>query len=722
MSLSHFIAATVVLLHLGTPLAVFAQQADSTRPDTTRVTQLETIEVTGSIAPTAGPRIGSGIPARISTVTGEAIEAWEPRLLADALGSQAGISMYDDLGSPFKLNLSSRGFNVGPVVGLPPGVSVFLDGVRQNEPDAAEVNFDLLPMEHVQRVELLSGSGSLLGPNSLGGAVNLITRRGSGPLEAEAELSGGSFGSYSGEASVGGLSRGGWDYYAAGGYENEDGWREGTGAENLNGFVNLGRRGPERGISFQAFGAESRSRTAGSLPESIFNRSPQTNFTVGDFEDLNQLQASVSGYTPLGGTRGAFTAYVRRTHAERFNVNQFPDNNVRSFTTNGTVGGNLDWRWTMPRPNGSFSFRLGVDGTVNRVHIELLEENPTDPANRILNTDVRSPSYDLAGYALADLRIQDVTFSGGFRYDNIHIPFQNALDAAADTAHTFARLSPRGGVSLDLAPGASLYASVGQSFRAPAVLELACADDTAACPLPFALGDDPPLDPVVATTFEVGGQLVRGPAILNASAYRTNVRDDISFIQSESAVFEGFFHNIGDTRREGVELSVQIVPSERASLYANYAFTRATFRTAAEIFSIRAGDAFVGAPLAGANNVTEGDRLPLVPNHQVKVGGLLALPGGLQLGVDARYTGEQWLRGDEANETVPLAAYLVTNVRLGWSQAKWEVSAIVANVFNSHRPVFGTFNENRQNGTLERFLSPLTARSFKLVARRGFGG
>ena len=157
--------------------------------------------------------IGSGIPARISTVTGEAIDAWEPRLLADALATQPGISLYDDLGTPFKLNLSTRGFNVGPVVGLPPGVSVFLDGVRQNEPDAAEVNFDLLPMEHVQRVELLSGSGSLLGPNSLGGAINLITRRGSGPLEAEAEISGGSFGSYSGEASVGGVSSGGWDYY-----------------------------------------------------------------------------------------------------------------------------------------------------------------------------------------------------------------------------------------------------------------------------------------------------------------------------------------------------------------------------------------------------------------------------------------------------------------------------------------------------------------------------
>ena len=703
-------------------LPLGAQHVDSTSRDTTRVTTLETIEVTSSIAPTAGPIIGSGIPARISTVTGEAIDAWEPRLLADALAAQPGISLYDDLGSPFKLNLSSRGFSAGPVVGLPPGISVFLDGVRQNEPDAAEVNFDLLPMEHVQRVELLSGSGSLLGPNSLGGAVNLITRRGSGPLDAEVEASGGSFGSYSAEASVGGVTRGLWDYYVAGGYENEDGWREATGAENLNAFINLGRRGTARGISFQAFGAESRAETAGSLPESIFQTTPRANFTVGDFEDLNQLQASVSGYTPLVSSRATFTTYVRRTRAERFNVNQAPDNNVRSFTANRTLGGNLDWRWTTPRPNGSFSLRLGADAASNRVHIQLIEESPTDPGDVTLNTDVRSPSYDVAGYALADLRIDDVTFSGGFRYDYIHIPFQDVLDPAADTTNSFSRLSPRGGVSLDLGQGASVYGSVGQSFRAPAVLELACADETAACPLPFALGDDPPLDPVVATTFEVGGQVVRGPAIINASVYRTNVRDDISFIQSEAAVFEGYFENIGATRREGVELGVQVIPNEQLSLYANYAYTRATFRTAAEIFSIRADDAFVGVPLAGENNVQPGDRLPLVPDHQIKLGGLLTLPVGLQFGADLRYTGEQWLRGDEANETSRLGEYVATNLRAGFSRANWELSAVVTNAFNSKSAIFGTFNENRQTGALERFLTPMNARAFKVVIRRSFGG
>jgi iron complex outermembrane receptor protein len=707
---------------LAAPVAVAAQVPDTTRGDSARVTTLEEIEVVSSIAPTAGPTVGSGIPARISTVTGEQIDAWEPRLLADALATQPGISLYDDLGSAYKLNLSTRGFNVGPVVGLPPGVSVFLDGVRQNEPDAAEVNFDLLPMEHVRRVELLSGSGSLLGANSLGGAINLITRRGTGPLEGELELAGGSFGAGSAEGSVSGVTKGSTDYYVAGGYEREDGWRKATGAHNYNGFVNLGRRGERRGLTLQAFGAKSRASTAGSLPESLFDVSPRTNFTVGDFEDLDLLQGTVSGYAPVGPGRGTFTAYVRRSHAERFNVNQAPDDNVRSLTTNGTAGANVDWRWSRPLGGGEFSLRTGGDASANRVHIQLFTENPVDAADRTLTTDVRSPSWDVAGYALGDYRIGRVTLSGGFRYDYIRIPFHDQLDPAADTTSGFSRLSPRGGVSVELGTGASAYASVGQSFRAPAVLELACADETAACPLPFALGDDPPLDPVIATTLETGVQLVRGPAILTASIYRTAVRDDISFIQSENAVFEGFFKNIGNTRREGVELGVQVLPSEAVSLYTNYAYTHATYRDPADIFSARATADFAGSPLAGPNQVAVGDELPLVPAHQVKAGGLVRLPAGVDLGLDLRYTGHQWLRGDEANETQPLGGYFTTSVRAGLIRGDWELSAVVNNLFDSHAAVFGTFNENRRTGELERFLTPLGARTVKVVVRRGFGG
>src|SRR5256886_17154565 len=77
-----------------------------------------------------------------------------------------------------QLDVSLRGFQVSPVIGLPQGVTVYVDGVRANEPDAHEVNFDLLPLEDVERVEVVYGPSVLLGRNALGAAVNLVTRRG----------------------------------------------------------------------------------------------------------------------------------------------------------------------------------------------------------------------------------------------------------------------------------------------------------------------------------------------------------------------------------------------------------------------------------------------------------------------------------------------------------------------------------------------------------------
>ena len=117
-----------------------------------------------------------------------------------------------------------------------------------------------------------------------------------------------------------------------------------------------------------------------------------------------------------------------------------------------------------------------------------------------------------------------------------------------------------------------------------------------------------------------------------------------------------------------------------------------------------------------------GDRIPLVPAHQAKAGGLVRLAAGVDLGLDLRYTGGQWLRGDEANETEPLDGYFTTSVRAGSPVGDWEVSAVVTNVFDTHAAIFGTFNENRRTGELERFLTPAGARAVKLVVRRGFGG
>jgi iron complex outermembrane receptor protein len=313
--------------------AASAQVRDTVAADTGAFA-LPPIEVVGTIRPDAGPTVGSGVPARVTTLGAEDVDAYEPRVLSDAVRQVAGFSTYDDLGSPYKLNLSSRGFYSSPVVGLPQGVAVFLDGVRMNEPEASQVNFDLLPMDHIQRIEVLSGNGSLLGRNALGGAINLVTARGNGPTRGTVELSGGSFGAFRGEANVSGLTGGGMDWYAGGNYNREDGWRDVSGAEEYSGFVNLGKLAATRGIRFQGLYANSHVQTAGSLPESIFATSPDSNLSANDYEDLWAFQGSLQGYTEVGTGRASGTVYLRRHRAERFNVNQSVDPDVFGISYN----------------------------------------------------------------------------------------------------------------------------------------------------------------------------------------------------------------------------------------------------------------------------------------------------------------------------------------------------------------------------------------------------
>lgn len=727
------------------PLAASAQQVDSiarrdslVRRDSVlragsvrrdSVYRLTPVEVQASIAPVAGPTIGSGIPARITTLSGPAVDQWEPRILPDVLGTIAGVSIYDDLGSQYKINVDYRGFNAGPTVGLPPGITVFLDGVRQNEADAQEVDFDLLPMDHIRRVELLSGTASLLGPNSLAGAVNLVTDRGEGPIHGTLELTGGSFGQAELEGTVKGKNAKGWDYYLGGGYEREDGWRVGTRGKNFNGFLNTGHFGAERGFGVQVIAAKSTVSEAGSIPESLYG-DPRVNFTPGDVEALNMQQLNLTGYVPVASGRGTLTIFAKRFDADRFNVNQAPDPSNNALTTNYTVGGTADWRRQLAIGRGSLALRFGVDGSANRVHERIINTPSASSAASTgnngpqlgLTTDVKSPSWDLAGYGLADYTTRRVTLSAGLRYDYIRVPFQNQIDSHDNTTSTFHHFSPRGGINVDLGGGKSLYGSVGGSFRAPAIVELACADPTASCPLPFALGDDPPLRPVRATTYEVGGKWLRGNVLLDVSAYRTDVRDEIFFIESPGSLVSGFFTNLDRTRRAGVELSLTgSLAANVVTWYANYAYTHATFQSDAEIFSTRSNADLADSPLFGPNDVTPGKVLPLVPAHQAKGGFSVHLSKQFHAGLDARWIGSQYLRGDEGNEERELAPYFVAGLRAGYSYRNWTFSGVVSNLFDNHDPIFGTFNVNAGTGQLERFLTPLNARSVVFKIARTFG-
>src|SRR5205809_567586 len=127
------------------PSLAGAQQPDSVPRDT-----LPPVVVTGVRLPTVR-ELARGLAGRTATLGAADLDARGVRSLADALEQLPGVTTADELGATGQLDVSLRGFQVSPVIGLPQGVTVYVDGARANEPDAHEVNFDLLPLEEVAR-------------------------------------------------------------------------------------------------------------------------------------------------------------------------------------------------------------------------------------------------------------------------------------------------------------------------------------------------------------------------------------------------------------------------------------------------------------------------------------------------------------------------------------------------------------------------------------------
>jgi len=177
--------------------------------------------------------------------------------------------------------------------------------------------------------------------------------------------------------------------------------------------------------------------------------------------------------------------------------------------------------------------------------------------------------------------------------------------------------------------------------------------------------------------------------------------------RASKPVTGGYFQNIGATRRSGVELALQWRGPVGLRAYANYGYTRATFETTATLATTR--------DTAG-ETVTPGDELPMVPGHRANAGVAVSIlrshgtEAGVALlaGVDARYVGRQWLRGDEENVTRRLSDYALADLSLTLTWRDFELRGAVRNLFDRRAFSFGTFAENpTAPGTpVQRWLTP----------------
>ena len=157
--------------------------------------------------------------------------------------------------------------------------------------------------------------------------------------------------------------------------------------------MNVGKLGETSGIRFQGFYSRDSAQTAGSLPESIFAESPDSNLSAGDYDKLWAYQGSVQAYKQFGLSSASATVYYRRHRAQRFNVNQEDDPDAFGISYNTSFGYTADYRWTtLLDEKTALSLRGGVDGEVTRVEISLFADSTKFGAGLTQTTLARSRS------------------------------------------------------------------------------------------------------------------------------------------------------------------------------------------------------------------------------------------------------------------------------------------------------------------------------------------
>jgi outer membrane receptor protein involved in Fe transport len=267
------------------------------------------------------------------------------------------------------------------------------------------------------------------------------------------------------------------------------------------------------------------------------------------------------------------------------------------------------------------------------------------------------------------------------------------LGTALNGDHSFTHLNPALGVNFKPAEGLVAYAGYSEGMRVPSPIELTCANPQAPCSLPNAFSSDPDLKMVVTHTWEVGSRIKLGTDTrLQLAAYQTVSENDINFLTDAASPTQGYFANVGTTRRRGVELSAQS-SFAHWNLQAAYSYAQATYQSS---FSLISPDNS-SANANGVIQVSPGDHLPNVPGQLFKWRLEYSPSEQWRVGLNMNYSGPIYSRGDENNQdpSGKIGGYTVFNFDATAEVSKgFEAFLRVNNLFNRHYANFGVLGVN----------------------------
>ena len=543
----------------------------------------------------------------------------------------------------------------GYVQGLGSRVLMLVDGVPANQGDRGGINWDLIPLEDVARVEVVKGAGSALyGSAALGGVVNVITREIPSGFHARVRALGGAYAnppfdvwrfrdytgalegldvttSYGTAAARGSYTAGGW---------HSDGYRE---QDRRNHWQTAAKA---QWIPTP----ETRVTTSGSRASDQYE-TPLIWCTHGSCDDRGQdfqpfmIEASGRGAFTRSD-KGQLAATVEHHASERFAWQARGSWGRTDFTDFQPTGD--DWgvanRYGVEfrgevHPTGDRVVTLGAEGSFSDVRTNIFTGDANPTSNVVRTHDQR----EFAAYAEGERQLGRLRLVAGARIDHLDV----------DGGSLATVLSPRLGVVLPTARAGVWRASAGRGFRAPSLAERFVSTFVQGIPVV----PNPDLDPETAWSFELGNAATLSSAVrTDAALFWTEAYDLI-----EPTVDSGRiqFKNVTHARLAGLDLAVTATPPV-AGLTTTLSYT------------------FLHARALAHDSVSERP-LAFRPRHLLTLGADYQR-GVIGVGGDFRYTSR--LDRVEIYETDPRVAEKVLDLRVSAVWGAWTLRAQLANALN----------------------------------------
>ncbi len=601
-----------------------------------------------------------------------------PDLLSGLPGTHV-MPLYGALGIDSVVNLRGAG-NVGTASS---NTLVLLNGQRLNPIDSGSIDWSLVPMSSIERIEIMPGSGTVLyGDRATGGVINIVTRK--GQTGSSAQVGFGSYGLREASAQTA-WDLGGADANLHVQYGGSDGWRRNSDQERYSagGRLAWGQSDALRGfIDLSAFNESI--GMPGGLWKSDYLSNPVQSIHPGD-------RSSREGFRIRPGLQMALTSAIdfdadvilskdgRSGYSDNTNPKEQTRNLSRDFIAFSPkfkatyLFGGVRSKATV----GYDFYRGSAESTTTPVTSDQYKQNAAQSSHAVYLQNL----FELD---------QHWSLSVGWRGQRLsQQASQSAYDGNPAMAGNSAATRSAHEAALSYQTGAwRAYARTGLVYRFPNTDELYGLD-----PVTYEPAFVASLKPQYGEIREVGASVTATHGVYTISAYQQDMKDEIT-----SDPVMGGNMNLSGTQRRGVDANAKVRFSDE--LRGNFSLTRQ--------------EALVDA------GSYAGYQLPMIPKVLASAGLSWSSSAGYLWSARLNYISKRRYGDDYANEAAFLDGYTTLDVSAAWKIHRWKIEARLMNLTDVRYAAYGGFGFNMNSFANDTFYYPADPRTFRLLARYDF--